>query len=48
MNAVFIRMFIRIYKQIIKTECHRFPTGISKEAVIVNFEGNFPAYAWRD
>jgi hypothetical protein len=40
-------MFIRIYKQIIKTESHRFPTEISKEAVIANFEVNFPACACR-
>jgi hypothetical protein len=40
-------MFIRIYeyKELIKTESHRFPTGIRKEAVIANSEGNFPACA---
>ena len=42
-NAVFITMFIRIYKQIIKAESHRFPTGICKEVVISSSEGNFPA-----
>jgi hypothetical protein len=41
-------MLIQIYKQIIKKENHKFPTGIRKEAATASSEGNFPACAWRD